>query len=97
MSLEVLSSLTAYENPVVTETGLVIYFGAPLDGEIRKDIWIASRASRDDPFASPHPVASVNSAGIDTLAWISGDGCRLYFLSDRDGGLALWMASRRAL
>lgn len=96
MSLETEESPTAYEDPVVARDGLTIYFAAPPDGAIAKDIWIAGRAARDQPFGPPHPVASVNTARRESPAWISEDGCRLYFMTDRDGPAALWMASRRA-
>jgi hypothetical protein len=94
MSLHTLASPTAYEDPVVARDGLTIYFAAPLEGRIDKDIWIASRASRYDPFDPPHPVASVNTTGRDTPAWISDDGCRLYYITGTRRP-ALRMASRR--
>jgi hypothetical protein len=94
-SLQTLNSPAAYEAPVVTRDGLTIYFAAPLDGRLDKDIWIATRASRYDPFDAPRPVDSVNTTGRDTPAWISDDGCRLYYITGT-GRPALRIASRRA-
>jgi WD40-like Beta Propeller Repeat len=69
-------------SPVVTpdERRIFIAMGSPLD------IWTATRDAPDAPFGEPEPVDELNSAEDDRPAWISGDGCRIYFASGRPGG-----------
>jgi hypothetical protein len=96
VSLETLTSPTAYENPIVASDGLTIYFSAPADNMITRDIWSASRSDPDEPFGPPHAVASINTTNHESPAWISEDSCRLYFTTKRNGrDFELWMASRR--
>src|SRR5262249_52289533 len=84
------------ENPVVSLEQLTLYFGASPDPASQRDIWSASRASRDQPFGTPRRLTELNTVGMDYPVWISDDSCRLYILTDRDArGRALWMASRR--
>jgi len=69
-------------SPVVTrdERRLFMSMGDP------QDIWTATRGAPDAPFDSPVPVDELNSASRDRPAWISDDGCRIYFASTRPGG-----------
>jgi hypothetical protein len=94
-SLETVNGQIAYENPVVSADGLTIYFSAPPDGSLARDVWIAHRDSVGASFAPPRLVASVNTPAVETPSWISPDGCRLYFVTDRAGTAELWLASRR--
>jgi len=95
VSLEGLPGPTAYEHPVVSSDGLAIYFSAPADRAAPRDIWRASRADPGQPFGSVRAVAELNTISAENPTWISEDGCRLYFTTNRSGeGLQLWMASR---
>lgn len=94
-TLEMLPFPTAYDNPVVSDDALTIYFAAPPDSAAPPDIWSAARRELDQPFGSPHPIAELNSSSADRPAWISEDSCRLYFMTNRVGrGFELWMATR---
>jgi hypothetical protein len=69
-------------SPVVTTDELRIFMsmGNP------QDIWTATRDAPDAPFGEPEPVDELNSGDRDRPAWISDDGCRIYFASTRPGG-----------
>jgi len=46
-----------------------------------------TRASSGEPWSSAALVPVVNSATNDTAAFLSADGCELWFSSDRPGGV----------
>ena len=95
VSLETLPAPTAYEHPVVSSDGLTIYFSAPPDSASARDIWLASRPDRAQPFGPARPVQELNTASAEQPSWISEDSCRMYFLTNRTGrGFGLWLASR---
>lgn len=85
-------------DPVVSPDGLTVYFTSYRKGGAgSSDIWVASRASTGDPFGPATNVAELNTAVAEWPTWVSNDGCRLYFGSDRGGGLGghdLWVAAR---
>ena len=58
------------------------------------DIWLARRASVDQPFSGAAPVSELNSSAADTPNWISPDNCRLYMSSGRDDPSVLYVATR---
>jgi hypothetical protein len=59
------------------------------------DIWISSRAKASDAWGPPASLpANINSPAAEAPTWISGDGCRLYFQSNRTGNNALYLATR---
>ena len=80
--------------PVMTTDELTLYFGSDRAGGLGFDVWKATRSSTADAFANVVNVAEVNSSGEDYPSWISDDGCRLYFASDRDVGEDLYVATR---
>jgi len=77
----------------VTEDELLIVFSSELaggrpDGGARcgdsgttgsRDLWYAVRTARDQPFGTPRPLPVVNTACFESEAYISPDGCELYF------------------
>lgn len=84
----------------VSKDGLSLYFasgrpggfsplcgtGAP--GACDFDIWVSQRASVDDPWGPPQNVgASINTSSREFFPVLSSDGHRLYFASNRPGGL----------
>jgi hypothetical protein len=82
---------------VVSVDGRTIYFGSDRGGTL--DIWTATRPSDSGPFSEPVKVAGpdLNTLSIERPAWLSADGCRLYFLSDRDRApnvTSVWLATR---
>jgi len=77
---------TSIEGSMVpTADGLGIYY-AKFVGGSGFDIWLATRATASGPYTTMVPVAQINGSGNDQPSWVSADGCRIYFFSDRDGG-----------
>jgi hypothetical protein len=69
----------------VTYDGLGVYFAYSVEGS--GDLYFASRPSRDDDFQSAVPILSLNTDADERDPWLSPDGQRLYFASDRDDGI----------
>jgi hypothetical protein len=85
--------------PVVTADELTIYFSSDRqDGDAKGayDIWMATRASRDQAFDPPVNLHELNTPATDSATWISPDGCRLYVQRDIDNGqsVALYVVER---
>lgn len=79
----------------VSKDGLTIFFGSTRSGGLGDlDIWTAHRASRSEKFTGITHVNNVSSSAIEWPSYVSADGCRLYFGSERDGNGNLWVASR---
>jgi len=63
------------------------------------DLFTATRASTSDPFGAPAPITELNTTSNDADLFVTTDGLRAYFASDRPGGLGgydIWQASRDA-
>jgi Tol biopolymer transport system component len=91
-----LNSASAF-NPLISGDGLQMYFASDRPPSLGTDIWVASRASAEDPFGTPTNVAELNTNANDRPGWISPDGCRMYFWSSRSGGSGsfdIWQATR---
>jgi len=78
---------------------LELYFASSRSGgHGRFDIWVATRQTRSDPWATPENLGpTINTTGIDSTPWITPDGLELYFSSDRPGGYGgvdIWVATR---
>lgn len=77
-------------SPTTTADELAIYFGSNRPGSTGFiDVWVARRASKNDPFGKPTFVPEVSSKDLDLPSWISPDDCELYwtkFLQSSDGG-----------
>jgi hypothetical protein len=50
------------------------------------DLWYATRSDRGSAFSAPLPMPGLNSDSLDGEAFLSADGCDLYFSSYRAGG-----------
>jgi hypothetical protein len=77
-------------DPSVSKDGLSLYFtaGNQRGGFGLRDIWFAKRPSVNDAWGSPVNMGGViNTAAQDGRPTISTDGHRLYFASNRAGGL----------
>jgi Tol biopolymer transport system component len=87
-------------NPTVTPDELTIYFcsnrpAAGAKGQF--DIYVATRATKNEPFTGIKPVEELNTTASEYPDWVSPDGCRLYFTSDRvrgDGSGDVFVAER---
>lgn len=80
-------------NAVLTADELTLYY-ANGDGP---DVLETTRASKNVPFAPGVPVANVNSPQSDYPTHLSFDGCVLYIVSRRAGGIGgpdIWEARR---
>ena len=88
-------------DPVVSRDGLSLYFasGPGRGGEGGRDLWVAERASTSEPWGAPYNVGAViNTGAHESKPSLSVDGHRLYFASNRPGGLGgfdIYMAWRR--
>ena len=83
--------------PNVSQDGRTIVFDSNRPGGMSgaPDVWVATRASINDPWSEPAVLGSnVNSASGETRAWLSTDGRRLYFGSNREGNFNIYVASR---
>jgi len=87
-------------SPDISADGLSLYFGSDRPGGFGGyDIWVATRASRQDAWGKPVNLGPlVNTSGLEGCPAISDDGLELYFWSGRAGGYGdadIWV-SRRA-
>jgi len=87
--------------PAISADGLSLYFASERPGGCgRRDIWVTTRVTRDDPWAPPVNFGlPVNSSYADGRPCISADGLSLFFTSwDRPGGFGqgdLWVTTRQ--
>ena len=89
-------------DPFVSKDGLSLYFAA---GTARGagcggfDIWVLQRASVNDPWGPARNLGpTINTAAREDKVALSPDGHRLYFASNRPGGLGdfdLYVSRRR--
>lgn len=90
----------AEQAPFVSKDGLSLYFtcvNCP-GGFGGFDIWVAQRASVNDPWGLPQNLTSVNTSRDEFAASLSPDGHRLFFNSNRPdgfGGNDLYVSRRR--
>lgn len=93
-----LSSDAVDDNPTLTEDLLEIFFTSRRDGGSGStDLWFARRASPDERFDPPEPLAELNTDAFESSPAISQDGLTLWFGSEREGGLGdvdVWVSTR---
>jgi hypothetical protein len=70
----------------LTDDQRTIVFHSGRAGQGSRDMWYATRASAADAFGVALPVPVVNTADDDWKPFLRGDGCELFFASDRPGG-----------
>ena len=93
--------------PCLSADGLTLYFsdwyywsaaGDRPGGVGGHDLWMSTRASRNDPWGTPVNMgAPLNSGNNDICPAISHDGLTFIFASTRSGGFGdydLWMSTR---
>jgi hypothetical protein len=82
-------------SPVLSADELTLYFLSDRAPTPDGDIYVATRASKSQPFGTPAPLPNVNDpSGLDGPGQISTDGCTLYFSSTRLGTLDIFTARR---
>lgn len=84
----------------ISRDGLSLYFASNRPGGGGGfDIWVSQRASLSDPWGPPQNLGpTINTAAREQAPSLTLDGHRLYFFSDRPGGLGgtdLYVARRR--
>ncbi|HTL35219.1 MAG TPA: hypothetical protein VL326_18955 [Kofleriaceae bacterium] len=89
------ASSTGFDGPVfISEDGLTMVVTSD-NGTVSYDLWTTTRPTRQSPFATPVPVAGpINSGNAERCPWLSPDGLRLYFSSDRLTGGEIFVSSR---
>jgi Tol biopolymer transport system component len=97
VTLMILSELTSGQgdaDPALSVDERVIVFASRRPGSFANtNLWYATRSAPDQAFGTPLVVPGVNSDGADGDAWLSRDGCRLYFSSNRAGDDDLYFAT----
>jgi hypothetical protein len=86
--------------PSISADGLELFFfsGAGRGGYGSYDIWVTTRATKEDDWGTPVNLGStVNSSYLDAMGSISADGLSLFFTSNRPGGSGnqdIWVSRR---
>jgi len=89
-----LSTSQAESHPVLTADALTIFFERT-DLQNKGHVFSATRATTSSPFGSPSQLTEFDQANTQSApGWISADGCRMYFSTDRSGNFDIWMATR---
>ena len=89
----VVNSIGPDFDPFISTDGLSLYFtgGRNRPGFGLRDIWVSHRASINDPWEPPRNLGpTINTAAHESKPTLSPDGHRLYFASNRSGGLGDW-------
>lgn len=87
VEVEGVDSGQADADPTLSADERVIVFASMRPGGLGdSDLWYARRSSRGVAFDPPQLVPNINSAASDGEAFLSADGCELYFASRRAGG-----------
>lgn len=80
------------DSPMLSDDKLSLYFTSDRSGNF--DLYVARRASVDDPFGSPEPLTEINTDAEESDPWISPDQRTLYFTTDRGGNRDVYVSRR---
>jgi Tol biopolymer transport system component len=84
----------AESHPVLTADALTIFFERT-DLQNKGHIFVATRASTFSVFGNVSQLTEFDQQGTQSApGWLSADGCRMYFSTDRSGNFDIWMATR---
>lgn len=91
---ELIVSGSNFADAFLTDDGLTLYFARSVNSS--SDIYAAYRATVNVPFGAAVALSTLNTTRDDRDPWLSPDGKRLYFSSDRDnpGTLNIYQADR---
>lgn len=82
-------------NPFLTPDGLTMYFDSDRPGGAGgRDLYVATRPHVGAPFSPPRRISELSTSAEERDAWLSPDGHRLYFSSNRTGDFELYVAER---
>jgi WD40-like Beta Propeller Repeat len=78
----------------LTQDLLTLFFSSG-SGEDEGDLFLTTRASLDSPFGAPVPLDAgiINTEHDERDPWLSPDGRRLFFTSNRDGNHDIYEAA----
>jgi hypothetical protein len=76
----------------LSSDGRSFFFALSL-GDDESDLYVARRARTDQSFEEPEPLDDLNTDGDERDPWMSPDGTRFFFASDRGGALAIYEAT----
>lgn len=79
-------------SPFLSPDKKTIYFDSDRSGTT--DIWMSQRASTNDAFPAPQVITEIATTFAEEDPWLSSDGRRLVFTSNRGGSSQLWEATR---
>jgi Tol biopolymer transport system component len=83
--------------PAATPDDLTIYFASARPGAMGDmDIYVATRQSKSGRFSHVRPVTELNTPAVEIPSFVTRDNCTLYFYSDRDRALTIYVATRPA-
>jgi len=76
----------------LSEDGLMLFYSSAAE-ENRGDLYYATRASADQPFGAPTAIFDLNTSAADERdPWLSPDGTLLYFATNREGTLDIYVS-----
>ncbi|HXU02842.1 MAG TPA: hypothetical protein VN903_17875, partial [Polyangia bacterium] len=63
----------------------------------QEDLFVATRASRSEPFGQATQLTTLNSPNLDDFASVTADGLTMYFASTRDNYFSIYKSDRASL
>ena len=75
-----------FADAFLSDDGLTMFYAAAVNGN-KPDMFVAWRLSTADRFSLPTPLTDLNTPHDERDPWLSPDGTRFYFTSDRGNGL----------
>jgi hypothetical protein len=97
IAVAALNTPTGETTPDVSGDGLTIYFASQRPGGLGDyDLWISTRASRQDPWNEPVHVRELSSAAGEATASMTQDQLAIVMSSNRKDGMlhSLYMSTR---
>jgi hypothetical protein len=90
-----LDTTSQESNPYLTPDGLTVYFDSDRPGGAGgRDLYVATRPAVTAAFSAPTRISELATSSDERDAWLSPDGHRLYFSSNRNGNFDLYVAER---
>ena len=92
----IINTSSADAGPSMSADGLELYLDGDRPGTYGSwDLWIATRATTNDPWGDPVNLGpSFNTSAVDVAPSISANGLELYYTSNRGGAFDIWVATR---